>query len=794
VSLRIHFRRLLRSRIFLVTATLVLGLGLGVNLILFNTAYALLWRPLGFSQPDRLVTLSGKSSGGSVTNAITGSNAWTLRSESSPCAEIGMIGDQRLVSLLQGDDSVDLASASIDSGYFRALDLQPVAGRFFGPEEDRGSAPETPAILMESVWRGQFAADRSVVGRALRLQAGGKLLNIRVIGVAPASATLPFASGAEILLPIASASPGVRNDAGDAIYKCVSRLRPGVSIGHASAKIDAALRAAEPGGHFVSWGRHWLVPLRDVLAPVKRSTVLLLYCAACLLLLLTCANLTSIFVARSIARAHETSVHLALGATRLLVALTNFHEALLVCAAGTGLAFFVESWARPLVPRYVPALKNVGPELLAVGPVLVAFGIAIWLGVALVVSAASGWRFRAESLAEVLARGGRGAVQGGRFRSVLAAAQLAIVLTLLTVSGMVGRSFLAAMRSNPGIDPRGVVAFEVSLPGSKGSPLPAIDTLAARLATIPGTRGVTFAAALPVGPASFHCVTAAHEGDLRPGDPMVAYRLIGPSYFETLGTSLMAGRAFSPEEVQRWGQVVILNEAAARVLFPGESALGRSVHSAIGDRRNVVVGIAGDIRTEGLDQPTVPMIYMPYASFAGLRFLVRNDIQPAALLPLIKERVRAAQPGAIVQRYQTLDETIDSTVRGRLISGVLVGGFALLGLIVSSVGLYGTVAAQVHQRRQEIGVRIALGAGMRSLLLVFLGIGLRIVAAGALVGTALSIAAGRAIRAELYGVSVVDLTSFGLALGLLSCAAMAACLIPALGAGRVDPMHTLKSD
>ena len=794
MSLRIHLRRLLRSRIFLVTAILVLGLGLGVNLILFNTAYALLWRPLEFPQPDRLVTLSGQTSGGSVTNAITGANAWTLKSESSPVSEIGVIGDQRLVSLLEGDDSVDLASASIDSGYFRALGLQPIAGRFFGAEEDRGGARELPAVLMESVWRGQFAADPTVVGRALQLQAGGARLAIRVVGVAPASATLPFASGAEILLPIASASPGIRNNAGDAVYKGVARLRPGVSIGQASAQIDAALRAVEPKGHFVSWGRHWLVPLRDVLAPVKRSAVLLLYCAACLLLLLTCANLTSIFVARSMARVHETSVHLALGATRRRVAFANFEEALLVCAAGTGLAFLVESWVRPLVPRFVPALEKVGPELLDAGPVLVTFGIAIWLGVALVVSAASGWRFRAGSLSEVMALGGRGAVPDGEFRSVLAAAQLAIVLTLLTVSGMVGHSFLAAMRSKPGIDPRGVMVFQVSLPGGKDSPLPAIHGLAAQLATIPETRSVAFTAALPVGPAPFHCLTAGRAGDLRAGDPMVAYRLIGPSYFETLGARLTAGRAFTAEEVQRWSQVVILNEAAARTLFPGESALGRTVHSAIGDRRSVVVGIAGDIRTEGLDQPVVPMIYMPYVDSAGLRFLVRSDIPAAALLPLIKERVRASQAGAIVQRYQPLPETIDDTVRGRKVAAVLVGGFALLGLIVSSVGLYGTLAAQVHQRRREIGVRIALGASMRSLLVVFLGRGLRIVAAGAFAGTALSVAAGRAIRTELYGVSVMDPMAFGVALGLLSCAAMAACLVPAVRAGRVDPMQTLRAE
>jgi len=793
MNMRIHLRRLLRSRAFLITAILVLGLGLGVNLILFNTAYALLWRPLSFPQPDRLTTLSGRSKAGDVTRAITGAGAWTLRSQSAVVAGIGLLGEWQVVSLIRGGDSTDLASAAVDSGYFRVLGLRPLAGRFFGAEDDQGGSPELPAVLPESVWRGQFAADPSVVGRAFTLQAGGARVPIRVIGIVPGAATLPFASDAEILLPLASASKSVRENFGNAVYQSVVRLREGGSIERASARIDAALQAEEPKQHFASWGRHWLEPLRTAVAPVKHSTVLLLYSAACLLLLLTCANLASLFVARSMARAHETSVHLALGATRRRVMLANLQEALLVCAAGTALAFFVEIWMRPLVPKFAPAVKNAGPELLATGPVLVGFGIAIWIAVSLVVSVASGWRVRGDGLAGVLAQGGRGTVPGGKFRAALAAGQLAIVLTLLTVSGLVGRSFLATVRTDPGIDARGAVTFQVSMPQTQESPVPAISGLAAQIAAIPGTRNVAFAAGLPIGPASFHCVTAAHAGDFQPDDPMIAYRLIGPSYFEALGARFTAGRPFSPEEVQQWSEVAILNESAARTLFRDESAMGRTVYSAIGGRKSVVVGIVNDIRTEGLDRPAGPMIYMPYVNFAGLRYIVRSGIPATALLPLIKERVRSSQPGAIVQQFQPLPETVEKTMRDRMVSGVLVGGFALLGLIVSSVGLYGTLASQVERRQREIGIRMALGATVRNVLIAFLGTGLRIVAVGALAGVAGSILAGRAIESELYGVRALDLASFAIALALLACAALSACLIPAIRAGRVDPMRTLNS-
>jgi predicted permease len=512
-----------------------------------------------------------------------------------------------------------------------------------------------------------------------------------------------------------------------------------------------------------------------------------------LLLLLTCANLASLFVARSIARTHETSVHLALGATPWRVVGANFREALLVCAAGTGLAFLVESWARPLVPKFIPAVRNAGPELLATGLVLLAFGILFCLAVSLLVSAASGLRFRVDGLAGTLAQSGRGG--GGRgagtFRAVLASGQLAIVLTLLTAAGMIGRSFLSAVRADPGLDAQGIVTVQLSLPGLQGAPPVAISNVVDQIATIPGVTGVTYSAALPVGSPAFSTVTAARSGDLRSTDPMIAYRLIGPAYFETLGGHLVSGRTFSQDEVQQGGQAVILNEAAARLLFPGGSAIGGTVHSGIGDRKSPVVGVVKDIRTEGLDQAPVPMVYMPYFSGWGLRLIIRSGSAPAMLLPLLRDRVRSANSAALLQRYRPLDEILDDTVRGRMLSGILVGWFALLGLAISSVGLYGTLAAQVQQRRREIGIRVAMGATVNNVVVAILGGALRIVGFGALAGIGGALGAGWALRRELYGVSPRDLPSFAVALGLLSIAALTACLMPALKAGRVDPIQAL---
>jgi ABC-type antimicrobial peptide transport system permease subunit len=271
---------------------------------------------------------------------------------------------------------------------------------------------------------------------------------------------------------------------------------------------------------------------------------------------------------------------------------------------------------------------------------------------------------------------------------------------------------------------------------------------------------------------------------------MIDYRLIGPGYFETLGAQMAEGGAFSAADVQQGRQVAIVNQAAARLLFGRQPAMGRMLETGIG-RRGPIVGVVKDIRTEGLDRPAPPMVYLPYFPGFGLRFIVRTSAAPGTVLPLLKARLRQVNPGIVVQQYRLLEDDLDATVRQRRVSGVLVGGFALIGLLIGSVGLYGTLAAQVQRREREIGVRVALGATVRGVMADVVGEGLRIVALGAAAGVAGAVFAGRLIERELYGVGPLDPASFGLALALLSAAGLAASLVPALKAARMDPGRAL---
>lgn len=796
MGLHIHIRGLLRSRVFLVTAITLLGLGLGVNLILFNTVYALLWRPLAFPNAGRLVTLRGRSATGDLTRQVTGTDGAVLHRESAVVAATGMVRRGHLVTLWDGSDSLDLTAGAVNAQYFMALGLRPLRGRFFGPGEDQGENAGQAAILTESAWRGRFGADPGVVGRVFPLQDGAERRPVRIVGIVPSTSTLPFAADADMLLPLPFLSERIRKNFGDALYGSVLRLRPGITMAEASARIDSALKAeaASLSRDAWVWKSHWVEPLRVALAPVDRRIVLLVYGSACLLLLLTCANLASLFTARALARSHETSVHLALGASRWRLLGGAFQEALLVGLGGTALAFLAESWTRPLIPKLVPQLRAIGPELMSPGPVLLVFAAGMCIVVALAVALASSARIETRGLAAALAPGGRTvSPRAGRIRGSLAAAQLAIVLTLLTVATLTGRSFLSAIRTDPGFQPEAVATFQVSLPGAQsGSVAPLVDFWRAIAAT-PGVTSAGFAAEPPVGAHSFGTVTATRPGEFVNIDPMISYRVIGPGYFETLGARLVTGRSVNEEDVAQGRMVVVVNQSAARLLFRGEQPVGRHVHSGFQDRWSEVVGVVQDIRTEGLDQPSAPMVYMPYVTLLTPRprFLVRGTGDPARLAAALKTRARAWNSAVVLQRFEALRDTLEATVRERVLAGWVVGGFALLGLLISSVGLYGTMAAQVQSRRREIGIRIALGASAGSVVGNVLAGGLRIVGAGAAAGLAASTLAASLVRPHLFGVRALDPVSFALALALLAAAALAACLLPAMKAARLDPMRTL---
>jgi putative ABC transport system permease protein len=796
-ELRTSLRTLSRTPGFLIAGVLTLALGLGANVILFNAIYALLWRPLAFPEPERLVSVVWQNADGSYRSYTSLGEAALLRDRTGAFSEVGLTGGSPPIILSPDEGSARLAAGTVNLAYLRALQLHPLCGRFFTEEEERGKEPV--ALLTETAWRDSFGADPGVIGRTVATESMGQRGQLRIVGVIPGDATLPFASEARVLLPGPAMPPSDGSWDPNFSYRAVLRLQPGLARAAARARVQATVRAAEEHWPLFARGgstRYDVVPVRDRLAPANRKAVLLLYGAAVLLLVLTCANAASLFLDRALGRRHETAVRVALGASLWRILRSSLTESLLVCGAGSALALALERLARPLLTSYMPDLAVLGPELLDTGPVLLLFGLLSCLLVALTVALLPAWQARNPDLTATLAQGGnRGSIASMPWRSFLVAAQVAIILVLLTVGGLVGRSFVETLRVDPGYAPRGVVTVEAWLPMARDRRTAADYELLDLIEGMPGTERASFAVEHPLGEGSSTGFKAG-DGDFLPTDDVgLDIKAVGSGYFETLGARVVAGRTFSEDEVRRWADVVILNESAARRLFGHENPLGRVARSAFLNRRNIVVGVVKDLRIGGLDQPAPPVAYFPFTPWGGTQtFLVRTREDPAAFAAALRTRVRAMNAGIRLMAVESLEQATDDTVRHRLRAGVLVGGFALLGLLIGSVGLYGILSSQVRERRREIGIRVAVGATPRAIALRILGHGGSLVGAGAAAGLVGSALAARLVQRDLYGIGPLDLPSFGLALTLLLLAALLACLIPARRAAKVDPMVALRCE
>jgi predicted permease len=779
-----------------VTAVLVLGLGLGANTVLFNAVHALLWRPLPFPDSGRLVALQHRSPRGVIHGSTSGRNVADIRNHVPGVAEIGLVSGAPPIAVALGNDIVDLESAGVNSGYLRALGLRPLAGHLFGEEDDLGQAREKRAILTESAWRTYFGADPAIAGRVVDYIDASQRKQIRIVGVVSDRYTLPYASSAKVLTSIPWLMPAVQANRGNMVFQTVMRLKPGLGLAEVSGQVTAALRASEQELPAERRGNtSWLEPLRTVLVASFRTPVWLLYAAAGLLLLLTVANVASLFLARAIARTHETALRAALGATLSHTLRAFLLEALLVCGAGLVLAFTVDAWVRALVPQFVPELGAVGASMLEPGGVLVAFGVAVCLLVAVAIAVLPTMQARRTSLVESLGQAGRGGTARTSWRGVLAAAQLAIILVLLGVGSLIGRSFVWALHTDPGFDADHVVTFKATLPVAMEGRTAAAYDLSRAISSVAGTVRVGFSGEAPIG--NFYA--AAHsgrEGDLRATDPVVAFRLVDSGYFRAIGARFVTGRAFTPAEVQDGRAVTVLNEAGARLLFPDSDPIGRVVHSALNDMKLTVVGVIRDIKTNGLDLRAPEMIYIPYMPFFSnaVVFSVRTSVAPDAYEAALRDRVKGWNANAVVRDFQPLQADLRKTVQGRFRASALIGLFAILGLFVGSVGLYATIAANVQRLAKEIGVRMALGATTRSVLVQVLGQGARVLACGVAAGLAGTVAAARLVSRHLYGVGPLDAASFAIALALLCGAALLATLLPALRASRIDPAEALRSE
>ncbi len=785
-------RSLIRNPGVSAIAVLTLALGIGANTAMFSVIYAVLLRPLPLREPDRLVTIWASIPHLNIRAAFVEYNTfaewWRARSRSfdsmaafTPTSATLSLGDQpQRVKVLR-----------VSAAYFSVIGVKPVLGRDFLPEEDQPGAARV-AVLSDGLWKRSFGSDRGVLGRSITLDKN----NYAVVGVLPADFDL---ASEDVLTPIAQSTA---RGPGEPSVGTYARLKRGVSVRAAQAEIDSLCRGwLDQYPYPKDWGaRVWT--LRDFLVRDVRTSIVVLEVSVALVLLIACANVANLLLARAGARQREIAVRSALGAGRGRIVRQLLTESALLGTAAAALGLPL-AWVavRALVAADVslPFLKRVSvnaPVLLFT--VAAAVLTTILFGLAPAVAAAQA------GLAENLKEGGRGAGEGvhrSRFRGALVIAEVALALLLVIGASLTIRSLARLQAVDPGFRPEGVLTTSLALPDSSyhdaARRVVFFRTLLERIAAIPGVKGAGMVSHLPFG-GTKSGTDVVVEGAPPParGDRLIAFlRTSDPEYFRTLRVPLRRGRFFTPRDPSG-PPAAIINETMARRCWPGQDPVGKRFSTGGPGTWLTVVGVIADMRSTSLaDEPDLEY-YLPHAMYPmpSMTLVVRTTMDPLRLTPAIGAAVHELDKDLAVSDVATLEQSVSRSISARRFSATLLGSFAGLALILAAVGIYGVISYSVTRRTREIGIRIALGAARGRIAAMIVGRALLLGASGIGIGVAASLALTRLLSSILYGVSPTDPAVFAAASFFLLAISALAAYLPARRAARVNPIIALRHE
>jgi putative ABC transport system permease protein len=778
-DLRYSARALSRSKGFTSAAVLTLALGIGANTAIFTVTNALLLRPFPYRDPQRLVSLGASRDRGA---SLTLPRYELMRDRNQSFASVAVWANDNF-NLTGSGEPLQTPVARVSPTFFSLFGIKPRLGRAFTEEEGRPEG-QPVAILSDSIWRSRFGGDPNIVGRTILLDTTPHT----VVGVMPANISFPFVGPADIWTPryfeLTLMTPQ-RLRTGVGYLSIVARLRPGTTLARADA--DLALlsrqyRSENPAAPDTAV-EITAEPLRDLVVAGVRGHVLVLSGAVAVLLLIACANVASLLLSRVLARRKEIAIRTALGANRVTIVRQILTESMLLAliggTLGMGLSLVVKLAAGRL-PQGVPIGTDwrVFAFTLAVS---VLTGLIFGTAPALQLSRANPIRAR------------------GRVSGVLVVTQVALALLLLIGAGLLVRSFTQLLRVNPGFHPQNVLTMNVSLPTAKyatGQQQTAFfDEVLRRVSALPGVRNAAISATLPLTFIRFTPVLPEGQPNLPLAQrPFLDIEAISPQWFRTMRVPLRAGREFSEIDNARAPKVVIADETFARRFWPGQNAVGKRVIVGRGPEPSEVVGIAADVRNRGLAQSPQAQLYLPFAQlpWGNMNLLVRTDVSPLSLTSAVRAQISAVDADEPVINIQTVDALMDNERAQPRFTMLLLGAFSATAFLLAAIGIYGVLGYSVAQRRRELGIRLALGAGRGDILGLVIRQGLTLAAAGILIGLAAAPFLTRLMSSMLFEVDARDLTTFILAPLVFLAAALISSYLPARRATQVDPMEALK--
>ncbi|HEY1947220.1 MAG TPA: ABC transporter permease [Bryobacteraceae bacterium] len=792
-DLRHSFRGMRRYAGFTTFVILIAGLGIGASSTIFSVVNALLLRPLPFHEPDRLVWIANEEWSTQVGIYLNLRERNKSFSDLAGFAGYG-VGDSALTGTGEPER---LTSVPVTQNFFTLLGVQPMIGRSFTVEECQGRFGTPPAALLShGFWQRRFASDPAVVGRKLTLNNKP----VAVVGVLPASFDFAsvFAPGTPVDLFIPWPLTDETNRHGNTM-RAMGRLRPGATA--QSAQAEFTLLAKQIGSQHPEWNgmRPRLSPLKRHVSGRVSPALIVLACAVGVVMLIVCANLSNLQLARLGTRQKEMAMRAALGAGRLRLLRQMLTESVALSCCGAALGLFLAVAGTHAIAHLdafnIPLLASVRLDGDALGFTLLA---AVLTGVLFGLLPAL--QVRSFAAGEVLKDGSRGSSGGQRHtwvRNGLVVSEIAFACALLVGAGLLMRSFLHVLDMDPGFQPEGVAALRVN-PSFQFSGLARqnsyMDEVLQRTRALPGMRAAGLTDALPLRDDRAWQISG--KGQVYPKDrhPEAYVRVVSEGYFESAGIRLQAGRAFTERDRTSSEPVVIVNETLARTLWPGQDAVGQ-VMTQDGGRR--VVGVVADVRHEALEKAGGSEMYLPMrqtADYSAMNLVVRTVLPPERLAAAVRAALRPIDPNLPVREITTLQELVDKAVSPRRFLVVLLAGFASFALLLASLGIYAVISHSVNQRVQEIGIRMALGASatnlqnrilLNTLGLAALGLALGMVASRALTG---------ALGSLLFGVTPGDPVTFTGMGTLLIAVATLAGYVPARRASRIDPMVALRAN
>lgn len=801
---RFGFRMLMRSPMFTIVAVLSLAIGIGANSAIFSVVLAVLLRPLPYPEPERLVAVVQVNEDKVPLNASF-TKFTQVKEQSKTLSEVAAYFSLTM-SLATKNEAEPVSAARASRDLFAILGAAPVLGRSFSAEEDQPGGADV-VVISNGFWHSHFGADPQLLGKAVTLD--GK--SMTVVGILPPAFKFPMLfPEPDVWLPRVFETTFVKPElvhSGASYLALLARMRQDESPARVQAELDTInARYKQEFPNFADASRFTLEvqPIDEALVGALRPSLLLLQAAVGFVLLIACANVANMLLVRATTRQKEIAIRQALGATRAQLIRHLLTESVVLSLAGGVLGLALAAALLPIVrsisPGTIPRLEQTSLNV----PVLL-FSLGLCAIAVFVFGLVPALQVSRGNLRSTLEEGGRGSSDGARqnrLRSVLVVAEVAVALILMTGAGLLTKSFVRTLGVDPGFESKNVMIFPITLPaGHYPRPEQQSDFFRRLVEAVKNLREVQAAAVttyLPLA-GSTRFVFFCPEGLACQGlgkDPVITVRQVTPDYFKTMRTSLLQGRVFSDQDTATGQQVVIVNQAVANHYWPNQNALGKHLANSRDRIPRVVVGVAANVKYNNLTAPISEEMYLPLTQNPGAAgtLVVRSQSDSQLLVAAVRRALGQIDASLAISGIQSLDETVSSSLAQPRLLMQFVGAFAILALLLSTVGIYAVMGYAVSRRRREIGIRMALGARRVDILGLVLRHGMGLILIGVACGALASFGLTRLLAGLLFDIRATDPLAFSGAAFLLAATALLACYLPARKASRLDPMLVLRND